>query len=725
MRFITYDRQGVCQGDLDGVLGANLTWGVDGTDTLEITLLGGQSVEKGWRIVFVDSMNRVREYIVTSPQTKRAAGMPMTSLACKGSVVELSQSYIEDKRNRAASVRDALSKALEGTRWTVGDTESDTTADTSFYHTSVLEAVQSLCDTYKLELVASYGLASDGLTVTGRTISLVQAQGRATGVPRRFEYRRDLTDITRTIDASDVVTRLYGYGKGVQSAPADGETMQAGYGRKLDFADVNGGKPYVEDTAATALWGVPGPDGSMQPSCGVFEDGDCDDPAKLLAETKAALQTRSAPQASYTATVLALGQAGMDVDGVDLGDQVQIVDDSFTPRLALEGRVLKLETNLFNPSDTTVTLGNLITTYSQQQAAAQQQLSQLAGSAGAWDDATALRPRYLDSIIDSLNAHLNQSGGYTYLTPGEGIMVYDRPVDDNPTMCIQIGGGYFRIADSKNSDGTWRFRTAGDGHGLYADVLYTGEITDGTSYWDLTHHQLSMVGSFQTKSTDGHSVAGFLPDYDWVGSGSSTVKADGSGIVFQDVGRSVADRRASISYLGWDKTSGTPLNTVRVLTNAYGGYSGLMEVGQGADLDAPTQTSAILGVRSPRGDAGIRFDADTDALSLGGRLSSWPQLNTFRLAYWEGLSINPFTHSKFTVAADSPARAGRYKPLATIDYKTPDADGQWNVFFDTTVSDASASGWTVHVHSCPETIDGKAFFHGTQSFNLNTLGVLI
>lgn len=751
LRFAVYDRTGRPQADLTGILSAQHVWSTDGTDTLEFTLIGDPGIEKGWRIVYTDSMNRLREYIVTSPQTKRAAGLPMTSLACQGSMCELSQGFIVEQRNRGLTAVQALTKALTGTRWTVGTVDGTQTADTSFYHVSPLEAIQTICDTYSLEAVASYTANTENTGVGSRTISLRARQGRSAGTLRRFEYHRDLSEITRTCDSSNVVTRLYGYGKGLEQTDDDGNAT-GGYSRKISFADINNGKAYVEDANATKIWGIPDAQGVMQPSCGIFEDGDCEDPKSLLAETKKELEKRRTPTVTYEANVLAFEQAGLGLDGVDLGDSVQIVDDSFTPRLALEGRVLKIEENLLDPADTTITLGNLIRTATSALSAMKQQLDSLGSSTGAWNDAAGLRPNYLDSIINGLNAQLNATGGYTYITPGQGILVYDRPQDQNPTMCIQIGGGYFRIADSKNSDGTWNFRTAGSGHGLYADVLFTGKITDGQSYWDLTNHEMSMIGAFETRSDDGHSVARFVPDYDWRDSRQN--RADGSGIVFSDTGRTtstgskIPDRLAWISFVGWNKTTGKPLNAIYAGVDTYDGKAAGLTLGTGSLAADEAHTVAGLHVTNSDGSFGFELDASTSTAYLGGLLGNWTGLGTFYMAYWQDCKTGAFNSSVYKVAVGTPARKGRYKPLATLDHR---GGANASQFFDTTVSDASASGWSVYVNSAPSTLVTRlpditwesenstgqirnlkvsggytaTTFSGTQSFYLNTLGVLL
>lgn len=494
MRYMIFDRWGNPLGDLPYVIKAIRTRATDGTDTLDITTIG--EINKDERIVFQDSMGRWAEYLCQSTQTARAAGMPVTVAYCAGSIAELSRTYIEDKRNRNANAKACLAKALEGTRWTVGTVETGTitgTANLAFYHCTVLEAVQKTADTYGLEVQTEYQPDPTGNRIGQRIIHLVEHRGTA-NTTKRFEYGKDLTQIKRDIDAGDVITRLYGWGKGIEQTNEEGEAT-GGYGRKISFADVNNGKPYIQDDQALANWGIVGADGTKHHSEASVDFPDCEDPKELLNLTKAALKTRTTPTVSYTADVTALGQAGYDPEGTDVGDSVQIIDTSFTTPLRLEGRILQIEEDLAGSlADTKITLGNIRQTYTQRMAAQQQALDKLVSNSGAWNSAAGGTGPYMKDLIDRINQIMNATGGYTYLKPGQGIYVYDKPEDQNPTQCIHIGGGYWRIANHKKANGDWDFRSLANGKGLFADTIFTGRLSDaaGLNFWDMDTGEFSL-----------------------------------------------------------------------------------------------------------------------------------------------------------------------------------------------------------------------------------------
>lgn len=495
-RFIHFNRFGAYLGELTPMQ-ATRTRNVDqcGVDKVELILLDN-GVDKYDRIVFCDSMGRTCEWIVMSSRESRAKSVPVCTVNCYGSMQELSRHFMPTlRRGSNDTPEQALAKALDGTRWSVGQCDEGS-GEYSVYHQSSLASVKDIAEAYKMEVEPVIQLSADGNSIAKRSVSLVKRLGRA-NTALRLDYGSGLSGIDRVLSADDVVTRLYCYGKGVQTTDDEGNET-GGYSRKITFADINGGKEYIQDDSLLEVWGVPGPDGSLMHTEGIFEDGDCEDKATLLAEGRAALAERSKPVVSYEGTVEALGRAGFDANACDLGDNLQMVDTTFPKPLRLSGRVLEIVEDLLGDgSPSSVKVGNVIEGIVKRSEHVQQTIDRLTSSAGSWDSAATLGSAYLNGLIDGLNKVMNETGGYTYIKPGKGLFVYDRPEDSNPTMCIQIGGGYFRIADGKNSDGTWNFRTLGNGHGLVADAIVSGTISanlikagiiqdkSGKNYWNL------------------------------------------------------------------------------------------------------------------------------------------------------------------------------------------------------------------------------------------------
>lgn len=671
MRYMIFDRWGNPLGDLPYVIKAIRTRATDGTDTLDITTIG--EINKDERIAFKDSMGRWAEYLCQSTQTARAAGMPVTVAYCTGSIAELSRTYIEDKRNRNANAKACLAKALEGTRWAVGTVETGTitgTANLAFYHCTVLEAVQKTADTYGLEVQTEYQPDPTGNRIGRRIIHLVEHRGSA-NTTKRFEYGKDLTQIKRDIDSGDVITRLYGWGKGIEQTNDQGEAT-GGYSHKISFADVNHGKPYVQDDQALANWGIPGPDGTRHHSEASVDFPDCEDPKELLTLTKNALKTRATPVVSYTADVTALGQAGLSTEGTDVGDSVQIIDTSFATPLRLEGRILQIEEDLAGSlADTKITLGNIRQSYTQRLAAQQQALDKLVSNSGAWNSAAGGTGPYMKDLIDRINQIMNATGGYTYLKPGQGIYVYDKPEDQNPTQCIHIGGGYWRIADHKKANGDWDFRSLANGKGLFADTIFTGRLSDaaGLNFWDMDTGEFSL----SARSTVGGNKA--------------------SSLATQTQAQKLATNAQTAAKAYADSVGTSTLNSARndATTKADTALSG-----------AKTYAETIMAygsnlVRNPNGNP----DHDLDKLGASKLTKTMPaahpegitsaiRLGNVRDTYF-GWSFDSFRGHTFRLSGWAYRKAGNVTSSFGIHWMDASGSNHWQTIAKAA---ATASGWT-------------------------------
>ena len=753
MRYMIFDRWGNPLGDLPYAIKAIRTRATDGTDTLDITTIG--EINKDERIVFKDSLNRWAEYLCQSTQTARAAGMPVTVAYCTGSIAELSRTYIEDKRNRNANAKACLAKALEGTRWAVGTVETGTltgTADLSFYHCTVLEAIQKTADTYGLEVQTEVQPDPTGNRIGRRIIHLVEHRGSA-NTTKRFEYGKDLTQIKRDIDSGDVITRLYGWGKGIEQTNDQGEAT-GGYGRKISFADVNNGKPYVQDDQALANWGIPGPDGTRHHSEASVDFPDCEDPQELLNLTKAALKTRATPVVSYTADVTALGQAGYSAEGADVGDGVQIIDTSFATPLRLEGRILQIEEDLAGSlADTKITLGNIRQSYTQRLAAQQQALDKLVSNSGAWNSAAGGTGPYMKDLIDRINQIMNATGGYTYLKPGQGIYVYDKPEDQNPTQCIHIGGGYWRIADHRKANGDWDFRSLANGKGIFADAIYTGLLSDAAGYnsWNLDTGIFSMsdANGVETVHLDGNGSHNTLTGTFQTGASGSrlwmspsfkqtpvggTADITGAGISFIH-----ATTAAQHPYIAAESTN-SELGEISTLTFNGGRRAdtdpgAFVRVGSTknnnnkkeaifqalalrdysvASSDAKSSGARLVSLASPATDAldtyaeiaswdlngvvGVKADINTGYLYMGGFLGGYTNRHTFvGSAAWQawkpnGGSISVGASVSVHFSTGSPAKYGRY-------YAVANADGEWGGIVMHVKNTGGQSGWDIQLYN--------------------------
>lgn len=439
-----------------------------------------KNIEKGYRILYQDRLNEWHEYIIQSIKNKHNSSDDIfLEVYAENSFYETLGDYIEDKRPRNSTATNALSEALATSRWEVGVVENLGLNTTSFYRCSVKDAVQNkIVKVWDGEFSTS--IKVEGNKIVSRKVNIFKKRGDDHG--KRFVYGKDIHEIEKVVNEEDIITALYGFGKGEEIE----ET--GGHGRRIDFADINNGKKYVENNAARLKYGRNSDKGKVH-VFGKIEFDDITDKGELLTKTKEELEKASTPKITYNATVEDLAKYGFEYEGVKLGDTVTIIDEELG--LRLKARVVKLVKNLDNSSADKITLGNFVETTNDLFIEAYRKINDFRNKEAIWDSASkkiqdGIDAEFLNNIIDKINTEINNSGGYVYISKdGKGIITYDKPLDQNPTKAIQLMGGSIRIANKKKSDGTWDWRSFGTGDGFVADEIITGILKGGNVKWNL------------------------------------------------------------------------------------------------------------------------------------------------------------------------------------------------------------------------------------------------
>lgn len=488
----------------------------DGTDELKIRC--DEDLGKGERLVWADRQGVVHEHIVDEIERLHDdSGKPYTSVTCINSINETWDDYIEDKRP-SGSVAVALTSILAGTRWEVGNCDQPGSASHTFYHVKVREGLSALLKTWGGELETV--IVTDGVQVTHRYVRVVAKRGNQQS-PKRFTWTKDLISIKRKTGSANPKTRVYGYGKGV-------ETDGGGYGRRLTFGDINGGKDYVEDVSATEVWGHPDGSGGIAPAVDVYINEQCDDAPQLLAETNDYLEQAKTPTVSYEASVIDLFAFGRDWESVAVGDCVAIIDKGFSAAgIRLKGRVSKLTRDLVT-GDATVVFGNLTDDLADIFQSMAQQLKSGSNQRAYYDAAAGTSVSWLNQLMAALNKAFNAVGTYKVETFELGVIYSNVPLDaatgvplksTSGMWAVNINGMGIRLAASLASDGQWNWRTFITGAQVSADCINAGTmradriraglLTDdvGKNFWNLTTGDFSLsagatVGSKQIATTD-------------------------------------------------------------------------------------------------------------------------------------------------------------------------------------------------------------------------------
>jgi len=127
------------------------------------------------------------------------------------------------------------------------------------------------------------------------------------GVPKsEIRYGKNMTEIQKTTDATNLITRIYalGYGEG---------------DNQLDITSVNGGRAYI-DAPTIPTWGV---------KSSILVDRRFEDPDSLKAYAQSILNSAQNPYVSYAAQAVDLYKlTGQRYDKFVVGDLVRVIDSA-------------------------------------------------------------------------------------------------------------------------------------------------------------------------------------------------------------------------------------------------------------------------------------------------------------------------------------------------------------------------------------------------------------
>lgn len=520
--FTRFNRWGDNLGRLT-VSAATHTDALDGTDELNITC--AEDLVKGDRVVWIDLQGVCHEHIVdTIDRVHDDDGAPETQAVCINSLNETWDDWLDDKRP-SGSVSVALTSILADTRWEVGTCDQGGTASRTFYHESVREGLAGIIETWGGELETL--IVHDGASIVSRRVGVRAKRGNQNSA-KRFTWTKDLVSVKRSVASDNPKTRVYGYGKGV-------ETEGGGYGRRLTFGDINNGKDYVEDAEATTVWGHPDGEGGILPAVASYVNEQCEDAAQLLQETKDYLEQVKEPKVTYTASVIDLYAFGRSWEGVGVGDDVAIIDKGFSAEgVRLHGRVSQIERDLLT-GDATVTFGTLTDTMADMWQSVNSALKSNSQQNALYDAAAGTSVSWLIQLQQALNAQFNAVGTYhveTFelgeiwsnvpLNPETGL-----PVKSTADMwAINVNGRGQRLAAGLTSDGQWDWRTFFTGGMVTADVINAGTmkadrvraglLTDekGNNFWDLTSGEFSLSAGAKLGDTSVEDLFSGLDELD-------------------------------------------------------------------------------------------------------------------------------------------------------------------------------------------------------------------
>ncbi|MBM7585854.1 phage minor structural protein [Bacillus pakistanensis] len=335
------------------------------------------------QVSFKDLDGNFRLFMIREVLEDEAEEGATITAICEPSINELWDEPIEDKRPFNVTNQEALTRALEDTRWQAGQVDSLGTNSTNFYYIYSAEAVANICNVWGGEYRDR--IEVDSLGITGRYVDHLVRRGADTG--KRWEMDKNILSFQRETK-SYPKTALYGRGKSL-------ETDNGGFSRKLTFADVewsvaNGdpvdkplGQEWVGDPEALQTFGR---EGGTRHRFGFFDNGNYDDPAELLKATWEALQEQQKQLVNFKMDVFTLENiTGYEHEKARLGDTTFAINRNFSNPIIVEVRIISYEYDVSNPDNTAVVeLGNYIELFTQRQKLEKIE-AELNNKGGIWD----------------------------------------------------------------------------------------------------------------------------------------------------------------------------------------------------------------------------------------------------------------------------------------------------------------------------------------------------
>ena len=370
-------------------------------DTLSVSLPFDETIKDASYIAVNDT--KEQEFSLYRILTAKDEDNLLSFEAINFAVDELDNFIIKDIRPKNRSFSYIINQLLSdsGCDWVLGVCEPIKTVSSTFYYTSMREALKAL---QELGSEFTFSIEITGNKITKKIINCYNQIGKITN--KRFEYGEEVLKIVHQQDRTNIVTALIGRGKG--------EEVGDGYGRRLEFSDVewkkSNGKPldkpkgqnWIEYPEMTKEYGIPS-NGKMLPRKTVVVFDDVEDASELLQKTYDQLAYYCRPLVQFSTEILGSDSIGNTVS-IHRGDR----------NYHYQTRVFKVVTDHVN-GRVQASLGDNLSgnSLNRQLSQVQSNISDLDSNKMTWYDSTEIG-KYQDDIMRGAGAN----GGSIYMVNG-------------------------------------------------------------------------------------------------------------------------------------------------------------------------------------------------------------------------------------------------------------------------------------------------------------------
>lgn len=375
---------------------------------------------------------------------------------------DLKGQVLRDIRPTKVTALESFTKILENSTWKVGISQATTTSSANFYYKSVLESFYEALKKWNCEFIPQIEF-KDGKIIS-KKINLYDKISKDNG--KWFEYGDELLTVVAETD-KDIYTAYIGLGKGEQ-------TEKGGFGRKIKFDSIiwesSKGKPtdkpfgqdFVEIKEASKLWGYP--DGT--PRIGIVEFSDIEDKEELLKKTYLYAKENCRPKLQLKSTVISQEQ-------VEIGETCTIIRNDLDIRY--KTRIFKIKKNFLNTDLISFEFGDKVVLSASDRIKSNLEKEE--------KKEIELESKMEIFLKNATNFYFNDDG-YNYELKANneynlpaGYYSFNKPIEENPTKVLYVGAGKILIADSKNPNGEWKWRTAITPQGIAGEEIVTNSIT--------------------------------------------------------------------------------------------------------------------------------------------------------------------------------------------------------------------------------------------------------
>lgn len=329
----------------------------------------------GNTVVIPDPDGDLIPFLIRRDSLTAGPGGKVRVVECVHLYYELAEGPIRSYTLANAIPSTAIAAALAGTRWSLGNIAPNLAAlvkDFRAIHVNPLELLRLIEKGFEARL--KFRAEVEGAGITAYKVDLAEIEQVFSG--KRFEFGRDLQDITIAVDCSDIKTALFGYSLSEEIDPATGEPLPMTFRdvewrrSKGDPADKPLGQDWVGDEEARELYGIYDPaTGQMLHRFGKYES-QAETPEGLLEATwLIGARYHFRPQVTVEGAVADLERAKMidiktgelvrlEHEKVRLGQIVYVVARDKGLLAAVDVRVSRIERHLKEPWKTRIVFGD-------------------------------------------------------------------------------------------------------------------------------------------------------------------------------------------------------------------------------------------------------------------------------------------------------------------------------------------------------------------------------